>query len=724
MAYAEVLLTGTYEYNGLPAKGRVVISPNVDTVNDLGGNVVIYGSFYATLDAAGSFSISLPATDDAGLSPNGFAYRLQGEFVNGTIPDVIFALPSDGGAVVAVDMTDVYPSVAQDPEFVPIYEGLSAYDVAVQNGFVGTEAAWLESLIGPENVLTIGTVQTLATGSPATAEITGESPNQVLNLGLPRGEQGIQGIQGEVGPAGDPNALTVGTVETVDTNTPAEVTITGEPPTQTINFKIPKGEGSGILRGEWDSTENYLVGEYVFHLNSIWKASAAVTGEPGVDTNWTEVGDGNASDPGAVAGSFRGAWTTEGVLWKSNLNDGDSERFTKTGVSIVDIATEASELTGSVGGGQTKAFQLEGDGDTVNLDLNGLPNVAGISKVTFQWGRDGAGTSKAQLNGVDSLTKEGLFGWETGEIAVASDNDVISWTSVGTGNDTFVTNIRVYGTPTDYMYGDTVIYDGKMYSSQVDSNTSVPGADANWTEILLDGSTTNVTITAGTYRGVWTNEPVETVLQSYTFADGLIPAGFVTSQSHAGSIDIFPYGTLNGGSIPSPPANVLRCLGPSMNGAYWQKVVLPELPDIATKIRLWMTLDGDPVEAFSRVNVAGTNEITVQGDASWVQKEADIVAGEAYLYHEHTGAALTDYGRTAYYANIEILESELISYEVRDLVSYNGSLWACNTKDTLDEPGVGAGWDLVVTSGETLLLDAGASVPADTPVGTIIFEKA
>lgn len=47
--------------------------------------------------------------------------------------------------------------------------GDSAYEVAVANGFVGTESEWLASLIGPQG---------------------------------PQGEQGIQGIQGEVGPQG------------------------------------------------------------------------------------------------------------------------------------------------------------------------------------------------------------------------------------------------------------------------------------------------------------------------------------------------------------------------------------------------------------------------------------------------------------------------------------------------------------------------------------------
>ncbi|CAM5769751.1 hypothetical protein [Bosea minatitlanensis] len=46
---------------------------------------------------------------------------------------------------------------------------------------------------GPANVLTIGDVETLETGEPATAAITGTAPNQTLNLGLPKGNTGEKG---------------------------------------------------------------------------------------------------------------------------------------------------------------------------------------------------------------------------------------------------------------------------------------------------------------------------------------------------------------------------------------------------------------------------------------------------------------------------------------------------------------------------------------------------
>ena len=156
---------------------------------------------------------------------------------------------------------------------------------------------------GPANTLTIGTVQQ---GDAAAATITGDAPNQTLNLTLPRGEQGpagtngadgtdgtnatitsasatvdntsgtpactitlggtesartfafaFSGIKGEQGPQGSPgaagspgadgatgpagpaNTLTIGTVQQGDT---AAATISGTAPNQVLNLTLPRGE--------------------------------------------------------------------------------------------------------------------------------------------------------------------------------------------------------------------------------------------------------------------------------------------------------------------------------------------------------------------------------------------------------------------------------------------------------------------------------------------------
>lgn len=74
---------------------------------------------------------------------------------------------------------------------------------------------------GDANTLSIGTVSETET---AQATITGDAPNQTLNLGLPKA---------------DPNTLSIGTV-TKGAN--ASATITGDAPNQTLNLVLPKGD--------------------------------------------------------------------------------------------------------------------------------------------------------------------------------------------------------------------------------------------------------------------------------------------------------------------------------------------------------------------------------------------------------------------------------------------------------------------------------------------------
>lgn len=85
---------------------------------------------------------------------------------------------------------------------------------------------------GTPNTLTIGTVTSLPAGSSATATITGTSPNQVLNLGIPIGSTGSPGSS---------NTLTIGTVTTLPVGSSATATITGTAPSQTLNLGIPIG---------------------------------------------------------------------------------------------------------------------------------------------------------------------------------------------------------------------------------------------------------------------------------------------------------------------------------------------------------------------------------------------------------------------------------------------------------------------------------------------------
>lgn len=107
---------------------------------------------------------------------------------------------------------------------------------------------------GPPNVLEIGTVETLPADQPATASITGESPAQKLNLGIPQGKQGATGnpgAPGKDGQNGTTPTLAAGDVETLEPDQPATASVTGEGPAYQINLGIPRGQtGAQGVQGE------------------------------------------------------------------------------------------------------------------------------------------------------------------------------------------------------------------------------------------------------------------------------------------------------------------------------------------------------------------------------------------------------------------------------------------------------------------------------------------
>ena len=69
-------------------------------------------------------------------------------------------------------------------------DGKSAYEIAVENGYEGTEAEWLASLKGASATIAIGTVTTGAPGTQASVINSGTPGAAVLDITIPRGANG------------------------------------------------------------------------------------------------------------------------------------------------------------------------------------------------------------------------------------------------------------------------------------------------------------------------------------------------------------------------------------------------------------------------------------------------------------------------------------------------------------------------------------------------------
>ncbi|SUI82152.1 Prophage tail fibre N-terminal [Serratia quinivorans] len=116
--------------------------------------------------------------------------------------------------------------------------GATAYQVWLDAGNAGTEDDYqtgLQGEMGPRG---------------PKGDTGAQGPKGDTGPEGPPGPQGEQGIQGETGPQGSsgapPNTLTVGTVSTLGPGEDATVEITGDAPNQMINFGIPQGNDGAV----------------------------------------------------------------------------------------------------------------------------------------------------------------------------------------------------------------------------------------------------------------------------------------------------------------------------------------------------------------------------------------------------------------------------------------------------------------------------------------------
>ena len=110
---------------------------------------------------------------------------------------------------------------------------------------------------GVTPTLAAGNVETLEPGQPATASVTGEGPAYQINLGIPRGQTGAQGAPGQDGQDGQDGqtpTIAVGTVTTLDPGQDATAEITGETPNLVLSLGIPQGQ-PGKDGTEWTEQE-------------------------------------------------------------------------------------------------------------------------------------------------------------------------------------------------------------------------------------------------------------------------------------------------------------------------------------------------------------------------------------------------------------------------------------------------------------------------------------
>lgn len=306
-------LTGTlHDHSGAPLKGvPVTVVPSPDRTLDPEGNPIRVGvpRDPVVTNAQGVFAVDLVTGPDLRYL---VTTRLPGW------EPVWFDAPEDG---IVQELRDVVP-VSAPSEMTSYVRGASAYEVAVAEGFPGTRAEWVASLrgeTGPPNSLEIGTV---GSGEAAAATITGAAPSQVLDLVLPKGEQGDPGDPGtdvlaEGGvltfvprdTTGAPlNVLSVGDVVTGAPGSEAEVSITGTSPGQTLHFVVPRGD-EGAASTVPGPPNSLSVGTVTTGAPGT-PAAATISGESPSQTLDLTIPQGPVGDPGEAASLAVGTVST------------------------------------------------------------------------------------------------------------------------------------------------------------------------------------------------------------------------------------------------------------------------------------------------------------------------------------------------------------------------------------------------------------------------------
>lgn len=143
-------------------------------------------------------------------------------------------------------------------------DGKSAYEVAVDNGFLGTEIQWLASLQGQDG----------ADGLPGAAGRDGVD-------GLPgeAGRDGVDGLPGEAGKdgvdglPGEAATIAIGSVTTGAAGSAAQVTNSGTATNAVFNFVIPKGDKGETGDSSGSGGESIMYGFEIREDGHLWLVS-------------------------------------------------------------------------------------------------------------------------------------------------------------------------------------------------------------------------------------------------------------------------------------------------------------------------------------------------------------------------------------------------------------------------------------------------------------------
>ena len=260
--------------------------------------------------------------------------------------------------------------------------GSSAYQVAVANGFVGTEVEWLLSLIGDQGIQ--GEVG--PQGIQGVQGLTGDTgPQGIQGIQGDTGDQGIQGITGDTGNGIDNITRTSGT-GTAGTTDVYTITYT-DATTDTLSvYNGADGLGSGdMLKNTYDTTNNGVV-DNAEKVNGLTVETAVPSGALFTDTTYTDAEIKTKYEANLDTNAFTDAEQAV-VAATSGTNTGDQTNITgnagtvTNGVYTTDIGSTVqgyeanTTIQGNTFNGISQLVQTDGAGKLPAIDGSQLTNM-------------------------------------------------------------------------------------------------------------------------------------------------------------------------------------------------------------------------------------------------------------------------------------------------------------------------------------------------------------
>lgn len=282
--------------------------------------------------------------------------------VNGLVGNELVAIVQDG-----INKKVGVKKLIHD--FLPddIADGESAYQIAVNNGFVGTEQQWLASLKGDKG----------DPGDPGTPGINGTN--------------GTNGADGT--PAGVANTGHTATIDSVGDTASVDVTASGPNTAKVFSFAFHNiGGGGGGTSGStvtWSQTTNN-------------KSTLIIDGDPTKTVlldGWSELPSVDGSDNGKILKVVSGEWAL-GSGGGTTYYEGDGIDITSDTISVKNASV--SEL-GGIKVSRVADATLETAGSTSDRFYPVQITTGGVAYVNVPWVAGSGGTG-----GTGTVTSVGM----------------------------------------------------------------------------------------------------------------------------------------------------------------------------------------------------------------------------------------------------------------------------------------------------------------------------